>query len=423
MLKDRSVRRLCLYNLFNSLAIAPAANLVFMDKLMLRMELELTFIGYIKGFMYLTPAILYFLMTPLLRRLHADIQITICCYLVRVILPVTLPVLALMTDNKTILTIACTVVLSGAMTLAGFANNSLMAIYRMAIPKENFNKDSGLITLCTNLPATLLGLPLAWILDLCEGTPKYWFYIVFASIHICCIFFEIPAIRNLRSLPPLKYPPASKSRKISAASLRPFLDRNYQALLGLCFLNAIVYGLGTAYLMVYLLNERKFSVALLTAITLALRIGGDFILPIAGRITDKLGYSRVFFTLAAAMMTGYALFCIFWKDNWVLVPFAILAWNGVGSVAGGLLFWGLNAAGSKLARPSLSENYIASFSLCSNGGIFAGAMIASFLMSTARKIGGPDVYYNYFLMTLVFPAALLVCTGLYRFSGKNRKRS
>ena len=421
MLNNDSVKRLCLYNLFNALAIAPATNLIFMDKLMLRMELELTFIGYIKGFMYLAPAVLYFLMVPVLRRLQADVKITIYCYLARVILPVILPILALMTGNKTILTLACIFVLSGAMTLAGFANNSLMAIYRMAIPKETFNKDSGLITLCTNLPATIMGLPLAWILDLCEGAPGYWFYIVFALIHIACIFFEIPAIKNLRALPELKYP-SQKHRQIYGAALRPFLDRKYQALLGLCFLNMVVYGMGTAYLMVYLLKERKFSIALLTGIALALRVVGDFILPATGRITDRIGYSRLFFILSGAMLTGNVLFCIFWEENWVLIPFAILAWNGVGSVVGGILFWGLSAAGSKLARPALSENYIATFSLCSNGGIFAGAMLASLLMETARKMGGQDPYYTYFLMTLFFPILLFLCAAIYRYAGKGKKR-
>lgn len=417
-MKQDPVRNLCLYNLFNTLAIAPACNLAFMDKLMLHMELNVGFIGYIKGFMYLTPAILYFFMVPILRRLHADVTVTIYCYFFRASLPILLPLLALVTDHKGILTTACVFVLSAAMTLAAFANNSLMAIYRMAIPKESFNKKSGLITLCTNIPATVMGLPLAWMLDQCEGAPPHWFYIVFALIHVFCVMFEIPAIINLRRLPPLKYPQTEAHHHIRGAVWKPFLDREYLPLLGLCLLFTIVYGIGTAYLIVYLLKERSFSMSLISIIALSLGVIFNLALPFAGRLTDKIGYRRLFLILSAALMTGSILFCSFWEAVWVLIPFAILTWTGAGSIVGGILSWGLHAAGSKLSRPSLSGNYIAAFSLTYNGGLFLGATIAGLLFRLSERIGGAEIYHRYFWMTLPFPILLFLCAAVYRFTEK-----
>lgn len=410
---NSSVRDLCRYNLFNSIAIAPACNLAFMDKLMLHMDLELSFIGCIKGFMFLVPAILYFFMVPILRKLHADVKITLYCYFFRASLPILLPVLALFTDNRAILTAACIFVLSAAMTLAAFANNSLMAIYRMAIPKESFNKNAGLIALCTNIPATTMGLPLAWLLDLCESAPGYWFYIVFALIHVFCVLFEIPAIKSMLKLPPLKYPPAEKHHRIRGAAWRPFADREYLPLLGLCLLNAIVYGIGSAYLIIYLLEERDFSMSMISIIALLLSLSFNLLLPFAGRFADRIGYRRLFLYLSAAMLTGNILFCVFWGKNWVLLPFAILAWTGAGSIVGGVLTWGLNAAGSKLSRPNLSENYIAAFSFCYNGGLFLGSTVAGFLFGLSRAMGGPDIYHRYFLMVLPFPVLLFFCAAIY----------
>lgn len=421
MLSNTAVRRLCLYNLFNGLAIAPACNLAFMDKLMLHMELELSFIGYVKGIMYLAPAILYFLLVPILQRLHADVKIVSNCYVIRASLPAILPILALVTSNKIILTAACIFVLSAAMTLAGFANNSLMAIYRLALPKESFNRASGWITLFTLTPAPLMGLPLAWILDQCDGAPRYWFYIVFAAIHILCTLFEIPAIKNLLQLPPLKYPPTEKHHRIPGAFWKPFRDREYSPLLGLCFLSSIIYGIGTAYLFVYLLQERNYSMALLSTISLLLCISSNMILPFAGRLTDRIGYRKLFFIFSGALMAGHILFCIFWEKAWVMIPFAILTWTGSGSIVGGILGWGLTAAGNKHIRPSLSNNYIAAYSLCTNGGFFAGALIASFLLTYSKSLGGEDVYQRYFLLTLFFPVLLFLCSALYRFSAKKRK--
>lgn len=97
---EYAVQRLCLYNLFNSLAIAPACNLAFTDKLMLQMDLALENFGLIKGIMFLIPPLLYALAVPLLTRLHADIKICVYSYIIRASFPMVLPLLALCTDNK-----------------------------------------------------------------------------------------------------------------------------------------------------------------------------------------------------------------------------------------------------------------------------------------------------------------------------------
>ena len=106
MALSNMVRRLCLYNLFNSLAITPACNVIFADKLMLRMEIDLDLFGMIKGFTYLIPTVLYQLAVPLLQRLKNDVGVTVWCYLLRALLPALLPIFALFTDNKSVLTLS-----------------------------------------------------------------------------------------------------------------------------------------------------------------------------------------------------------------------------------------------------------------------------------------------------------------------------
>ena len=65
------------------------------------------------------------------------------------------------------------------MTCAVFANNSLMTIFRLALQKADYNLNIGLIMLHTQLPASLMSLPLAWYLDLFEGAPPQHFYWAF----------------------------------------------------------------------------------------------------------------------------------------------------------------------------------------------------------------------------------------------------
>ena len=145
----RNILRLYGYNLFTALAITVVCNFVFLDKLLLRLEIDLSRFGMIKGSMYVASAVLYMIFTPLLQRNPgtSDKLICIWAYLFRATLPALLPVIALFTDNQELLTWSAVVLLSLGMTLAAFANNSLMSLYRLVLPEEHFNRRVGMMNL------------------------------------------------------------------------------------------------------------------------------------------------------------------------------------------------------------------------------------------------------------------------------------
>ena len=412
-----AVKRLCLYNLFNALAIAPACNLTFTDKLMLHMNLALENFGYIKGIMFLVPPLLYALLVPLLNRIHADIKICINCYIVRASLPALLPVLALFTDNKSILTAACIFVLTTAMTCAVFANNSLMAIYRLSLRQEDFNRNIGLITLYVQLPSSVMALPLAWYLDLFEGAPPYHFYLAFAMMHVVCVLFEIPAVWNMLKLH-LKYP-AEPDRKPRNLFWTPYKDMKYLPILILTILNGIICGLSNAYLVLYLLEGLHLSVTVITIVTFTAGILLNTTLPFCGNFMDKIGYPRFFLLLSIGILCGYSIFCIFWGNLWIQLSLALLASGGSTSLLGGWLTWALSAAGSKLLRPDLSESYISAYSISYNGGLFLGCSLAGVLITVIKNLmenGDQSAMFHYYFLCMLLFAFLVFCgTVIYRY--------
>lgn len=423
MALSNMVRRLCLYNLFNSLAITPACNVIFADKLMLRMEIDLDLFGMIKGFTYLIPTVLYQLAVPLLQRLKNDVGVTVWCYLLRALLPALLPILALFTDNKSVLTLSCILVFSTAMTMAVFANNSLLAIYRTALPKEDFNSKSGLIALCTSMPARLLGLPLAWWLDCYETASNHTFFMIFALIHLLCLFFEIPAFRQMRGMNRKIRGKRKTAHHTRGGMLSPYFDRIFAPVLGIQVLQGILFGLIGAYLTVYLLKGAGLSLSVVTMISTGLAILLYLSLPVCGAVADRIGYQRLFFILSGVMLAGHVLFCSVWDQFWVLLLFMLIMGDGNSALVSGSLQWGLNAAASKLLRRSLSGCYIAALSVCFNGGIFAGSLLAGWLFSLALRTIDGDVYRQYFLYTLAFSVLLFLAAGIYRFYAFRRAKN
>lgn len=418
---SRNIIRLYGYNFFTALAITIAASFVFLDKLLLRLAIDPTRFGVIKGCMFMASAVLYMAFTPLLQKKpgHADKFICVWAYLFRSALPALLPVLALFTLDQEILTWAAIILLSLGMTLAAFANNSLMSLYRLVLPEEHFNHRVGTMNLLISLPASLLALAVAYILDRYEGAELREFLIVFAGLQVICILFEVPGMVLMKRLE-LPGKVLRPHHHVPNGFWKPWLDRNYIPVMLMVLFHGFVAGSWSTYLNVYLMNEMGFSMSLLTTISLFMSLLLTATLPFTGQITDRIGYKRMFLILSSGCLIGGILFCSFPGRIWVLFPFAILLWGGTLSLFSGSFSYGLYAAGSKLARNSLTTCYISAFGVCRNGGIFLGSLFASLIYGAiAPHCSGATLYIRYFWSVLPFPVLLFIATLIYRFTGSD----
>ena len=419
---ERNILRLYGYNLFTALAIAVVCNFVFLDKLLLRMEIDLELFGLIKGCMFMASAFLYMAFTPLLQKNpgRSDRFICIWAYLLRALLPAFLPVIALWSDNKDLLTWSATILLSLGMTLAAFANNSLMSLYRLVLPEEHFNRRVGMMNLLISLPASLLGVLMAWILDQYESADTRTFLIVFTVLQIICVVFEIPAMILMKRLE-LPENILKRHPQIKGSLWKPWCDREYIPILLLVLLHGFVAGAWIAYLSVYFLTVYQIDMSVLVFAGLILSLLLTSTLPLSGQLTDRIGYRRMFLLLSFGSLIGGLLFCAFPGNLWLLIPFAILLWDGNISLFSGCLGYGLYAAGSKLAKSELTTCYISAFGLCRNGGIFIGALIGSMVygMLEPHYQDAAALYQRYFWCILPLSGLLFAASLIYRLT--NRK--
>lgn len=414
----RNILRLYGYNFFTSLAVTIAAHTLFLDKLLLRLELDLSRFGVIKGSMYVASALLYMIFTPFLQRNpgRSDKLICIWAYLFRAAVPVLLPVIAMFTGNQNVLTWSAVVLLSLGMTLAAFANNSLMNLYRLVLPKEHFNRRVGMMNLLMALPSSLFALLTAYILDRYESAELHEFLIAFTVLQLIYIFFEVPAMVLMKRLElpvSLLKPHLQHTMK---DLWKPWLDRAYLPVMLLVLFHGLVTGAWGVYLNVYLMQILGFSMSALSSISLALSLLLTCTLPWSGQITDRIGYKRMFLLLSAGCLAGGLVFCVFPGNLWMLIPFALLLWDGGISLFAGSFGYGLYAAGSKLARSELSTCYISAFGVCRNGGIFLGSLLGAQIYGClAHYFQAGELFFRYFWSILPLSAVLLIVSAVYRF--------
>lgn len=414
----RNIWRLYGYNFFTALAITMVANFIFVDKLLMCLPIDRARFGVIKGFMFMASALLYMAFTPFLQKNAglADKFICVWAYLFRTALPVLLTVIAFFTADQEILTWSAIILLSTGMTLAAFANNGLMSLYRLVLPTEHFNRRVGTMNLLMSLPSSLMALVMAYILDQYDGADLSEFLFVYMILQIACILFEIPAMILMKRLEIQGHVKRKSPHKIPNGFWMPWLDRTYVPIMLLVLFHGLVSGSWSAYLNVYLLDTMGLGMSILTLITLVLSLLLTATLPCSGYIADKIGYKRLFLILSSGSLVGGILFCSFPGNYWVLIPFAILLWGGSISLFSGSFGYGLFAAGSKLARNCLTTSYISAFSVCRNGGLFLGALFGSLIYGALQdKYQGSELYEKYFWCVLPFPLLLMLAALVYRF--------
>ncbi|MBR7127696.1 MAG: hypothetical protein IKD09_03845 [Lentisphaeria bacterium] len=423
---NSTVKLLYIYNSFISLAIMNCANVVFMDKFFLRANIDLSAFGFIKGLMYLLPAVSYFILAPWLQKKEIDREICMYGYLARVSVPCLLPLIALFTENVGILTIASAIILPIGMMTATFANNSLMVIYRRALPPESFNKYSNTMLMLLCMPANILGVPMAIFMDLFENSSNQTFYWVYFLIQAICILPEYPAIRAMKQVKlHVMSPPKKKSIRLQDI-LIPYRDKNYSLIAVITMLHGVTCGSLGAYLVVYLMLTLNWKMSIIVILISVIGIVANITLPFGGKIADKHGFHKVFFIQTAIIFAATALFCICWNNVWVLLLFWLISWDGSGvSIVGAWMNATEMGAGSKLARKGCENYYVSAYNMCRSGGLFLGSFGAMFVYKICENIYGATNYsplFRSYFGLLLIPIFLMLLVAIIFYRQFEQRR-
>ena len=195
-----AVHLLYWYNLLVSCSLTMVGSVLFIDSLLLRMKIDISFFGTIKVFSSLLPAVIYTLFSSQLSKLKNYTFWCGSCAFLRVACGGMLPFLWMIIDNKNHLAVAVSIVLSISMLAAVFGNNMLVVIYRQVIPEKTYNYNVGIMVLLLSLPALLLMLPMAGVLDMCRNWSDMSFMLLFGFLLLLGLLFEVPAVMILNKV-------------------------------------------------------------------------------------------------------------------------------------------------------------------------------------------------------------------------------
>ena len=103
--------------------MTAVANFLFIDKLLLRMGLNMQQFGFIKGATWFLPAVLNLFLSPMFLQLNRDREIIAAGYILRVGVPYLLLLLPFLTSDKNLLSLGCGIVLLPSFIFPIFAKN------------------------------------------------------------------------------------------------------------------------------------------------------------------------------------------------------------------------------------------------------------------------------------------------------------
>jgi predicted MFS family arabinose efflux permease len=413
-----SVNKLYLYNLLTAASLTVVAEFIFVDQLLLRIHTGVAMIGVLKALIFFLPVVSYQLVVPLLNRLRAEIPLCAFCYVLRVLLPAAIPAAALLGAGDSMLKWMSIAILPAAMMLAAFANNALMIVYRRQLPPKTFNRCSGIMQMCFNLPSFVLGIPVSLGFKFAAGLDDRSFFLTYLASMLGCALFQLPAAAVLLSLGRERNSGENVAATVSWwDQLRPYRDQEYRRMLEITLLHSLVGGAGLAYIGVFCMKIMDIPVSGAFFVRVATACLGLLLVPYAGHLADRVGYRRMYLWGGALMSLGLALLAAF-PYVWMLPFCALLFWDGISSPVGGALYMCEQAAASKLAPEQGTAGYIAAFSVARNAGMAAGAFVSGTLFGALSRAGVSKATG----MRFVFAACLLPLALLMAVAGGRKER-
>lgn len=367
------LNRIYLYNFLNAMSLTVVGDFMVLDLFLLRIRAGVSTIGFIKSLTFFVPVIAYQLCVPYLEKKHNEVPLCAWSYLIRVTIPALLPAFALAGMAGSWLNWMCIAILPLAVTLATFANNALMIVYRSQLPPRDYNRCVGVVQMLYRVPVLLM-LPVAMLFEYGSAGGDARFFLVYLISLLCFGAFQIPAVATLMPLGKVVSENARRSEKPSFSALyRPYVDPGYRGVLATTILHGAVTGGGNAYVAIYCLKVMDLSIFHVSSMRVLALIAGMVALPFAGKLADRIGYRRIFVYAGALLALGLGAFVAF-PHPWMLPLFALLFWDGTSSPVGGTLLMCEQNAAARLAPENGLTGYIAAFNVAQGAGLFAGAL-------------------------------------------------
>ncbi len=410
--QQQNITALYRYNFFTSISISAVGCLAFMDQLLLKLDFAPSRLAFAKSAIFIVPALAYQLFAPCLQSLNRDREICMVSYALRCLIPLSLPIVALMNPGETVLFWTSTLVFGVSFTLACFANNTLMVLYSKILPPKQYNQYAANIYLFFNVPALLTTMVASMVVDRFVKLPPRDFCLRFLALELATIAFQVPAIISLWKL---KASGQATSHRFSWRDyLAPLFDRQYRLVLSFISLRSLWRGLLVGLTSVYFLQHAGYSLLKLTAIGTVMSFSANLLTPVFGRLADRHGYHRWLLFLTSLLLVATLGFVIWPHSLAAQLLFLCLLGYDISGLCSILTAFLAESAAAHYARPEATTSYIATYSFLGNLMSFAGCLLSGILfrMLSERFADDATAFMLYFASSAVFLVAMLLLLAI-----------
>lgn len=321
---DPNLRKIYSFHFFNNIAICVVANFLFLDRIFLRMGMNMQQFGTIKGFAYLLPMAVNLLLAPFLGKINRDREIVGIGYLVRVFMPLLFLLLPNLVTDKTVMVSAVTAILITVHIFPIVSNNCIQLLVRANVPKNTLGTHLSWITVVWTLPGFLLAIPLSWILDRHTGGTDQEFYRTMFILMFSTGLFEIVASAIIMRLPRqrIEKRPNLNFKDI----LLPFRDEGFKRLLRAIVVFSILNSMIMAFINPYLLNVQGLSMLFISIISAVVSLLSILVLPFWGKLADLVGGKNIYTIAVVGLAIG--IFALLGKGVVFVIIYALFSWEG-----------------------------------------------------------------------------------------------
>ncbi len=319
-----NLRKIYAFHFFNNIAISVVANFLFLDRIFLRMGLNMQQFGAIKGFAYLLPMVINLLFSPFIGKFNRDREIVGIGYLIRVFMPLLFLILPNLTNDKSVLAAAVAVILITVHIFPIISNNCIQLLVRSNVPQHVLGMHLSRITVIWTLPGFILAIPLSWILDLHASGSDQEFYRTMFFIMFSTGLFEVIASFIIMRLP--RQDPEKRPDLRFTDILLPFQNDGFRKLLLVIAIFGMLNSMIMAFINPYLLNVQGISMALISSIGAFVSLLSVLVLPFWGKLADRVGGKNIHNIGVIGLAAG--IFALLGQGVVFILIYALFAWEG-----------------------------------------------------------------------------------------------
>lgn len=408
------------YHFFCSIGTAVAASFLFLDRLFLRVGLDMAQIGIIKGISFWLPMAINLAVSPMLLRLQIDQKVVAIGFLIRVTVPFGFLFLHHWTTDTNWLTAGYTVLSTVAITCAVLANNSAQSMFISHIPRDQLGKHTSRMIAVWNIPFLLLAIPCGWYIDR-QAVDNESFFRAYLYVLAATAVFQIPASWFIWRVSRTEQYGRSDLPVRITEIIEPFRDVAFQGLLMTILGVSTISAMVIAFIYPFLTQAHQMPIAQISALEAATGCLGFLLMPVWGAWTDRFGGKNIL--RACALGVAVSLFLLVGAGLTMVFASALLAFKTTQGLIGSGLATSQQYLTLSLSRPEQRNIYLAAATFVSGCGMLLGAVFGGVLLEWLKARTDPAQPYEHYRIYFLFCAMAFLLTGSFISALREDRRS